>query len=109
MVNQLNKALDDLVNYIKDSNEYKTCIKLKSQMSNNSEINDMVKEVKELQKKYIKSGYDKNVKMELDEVNNKLNEIPIYVIYNQNLEKVNEMINLVKDELNTYFDNLLNE
>ena len=47
--------------------------------------------------------------MELDEVKNKLNEIPIYVIYNQNLEKVNEMINLVKDELNTYFDNLLNE
>lgn len=104
----MNKALDDLVNYIKDSNEYKTCIELKNKMSSNSEINDMVNKVKELQKKYIKSNYDSDTKKELDAVKNQLNEIPIYVVYNQNLEKVNEMINIVKDELNTYFDKLLN-
>ena len=43
-----------------------------------------------------------------DENIEKLNTIPIYVVYMQYLEKVNEMINLVKDELNDYFVDILN-
>ena len=104
----MNKELNDLVDYIKNTSEYKTCIDLKRQMSSNEEVTALVKKVKELQKKYIKSNYDKEVKKELDIANERLSNIPVYVVYKQNLEKVNEMINIVKDELNNYFDKLLN-
>jgi len=105
----LTNSLNDLINYIKNSNEYRTCIELKNKMNDNDEVNALVKQVKSLQQKYIKSNYDENIKKELDEINSKLDNIPIYVIYKQNLEKVNNMINLVKDELNDYFDKLLNK
>ncbi len=105
----MNRALNDVVDYIKDSNEYKTCLDLKKRMSDNEEVNALVRQVKILQQKYIKSNYNKEIKKELDEINKRLNDIPIYVIYKQNLEKVNNMINTVKDELNNYFDDLLNK
>ena len=109
MVKQLNRALNDVVDYIKDSDEYKTCLDLKKRMSDNEEVNALVRQVKLLQQKYIKSNYNKEIKKELDEINKRLDDIPIYVIYKQNLEKVNNMINTVKDELNNYFDDLLNK
>ena len=105
----MNRALNDVVDYIKDSNEYKTCLDLKKRMSDNEEVNALVRQVKLLQQKYIKSNYNKEIKKELDEINKRLDDIPIYVIYKQNLEKVNNMINTVKDELNNYFDDLLNK
>ena len=105
---ELNNSLDEVINTIKDSKEYKTCIELKERMDNNSEIKNLVKEIKIKQKKYIKSN-DSNILNELKELENKLNEIPIYHVYLDNLEVVNNMINYVKDELNDYFYNLLNK
>ena len=102
------EKLDEVVKVIKDSKEYKTCVELKSKMEDNEDINSLVKKIKILQKKYIRTN-DENIKLELDSIEKELNEIPIYHIYMENLEKVNDMINYVKDELNNYFDLLLNE
>ena len=105
---KLNKSLDEVVDTIKNSKEYKKCTLLKEKMETNDEINSLVKEIKSKQKKYIKSG-DSNLLSELNELEERLNCIPIYHVYTENLEKVNYMINYVKDELNEYFDILLNE
>jgi len=105
---ELNKSLDEVVDCIKNSKEYKKCIELKKQMDTNSEVNSLVKEIKIKQKKYIKSN-DSNILKELNELEERLNNIPIYHIYLENLEIVNNMINYVKDELNDYFYNLLNK
>ena len=102
------EKLDEVVNTIKNSKEYKNVIELKEKMNSNEDINELVKKIKILQKKYIRTN-DKDIKLELDRLEKELNEIPIYHIYMENLEKVNEMINYVKDELNNYFDLLLNE
>lgn len=102
------EKLDEVVNTIKNSKEYKTCIDLKKQMNSNEDINELVKKIKTLQKKYIRTN-DKDIKLELDSLEKELNEIPIYHIYLDNLDKVNQMIDYVKDELNNYFDLLLNE
>ena len=105
----MNKELDELVSYIKNTSSYKNCISIKEKMDSNEEICQIVKNIKILQKKYVKSNYlDKGIKIQLDELENKLNEIPIYVEYMNNLEEVNKMIEYVKDELNDYFSNLLN-
>ena len=105
---ELNNRVDELITYIKDSNEYKKCISLKKQMDENDYIKDLVARIKKLQKEYIKNN-DFKIKEELDKLTTELNEIPVYYVYNQNLEKVNEMILYVKDSLNNYFDELLNK
>ena len=105
---KLNRSLDEVVDCIKNSKEYKKCIELKEKMNSNDEINSLVKEIKLKQKKYIRTN-DSNILSELNELEEKLNCIPIYHIYTENLEKVNYYIIYVKDELNEYFDNLLNK
>lgn len=105
---KLNKSIDEVVLCIKNSKEYRKCILLKEKMKDNDEINSLVKEIKLKQKKYIKTN-DSNVLSELNELEEKLNCIPIYHVYTENLEKVNEYINYVKDELNDYFLELLNK
>ena len=110
MEKQVNKYIIEIVNYIKNSFEYQECLKISSKMENNDEIKSIISKVKVLQKKYVRSGSkDEGIKNELDLTNKRLESIPLYVDYLRNLEKVNDMINLVKDELNDYFDLLLNK
>ena len=100
------KCLDEVILSIQNTKEYQRCISLKEQMNDNPEILSLVEEVKNCQKKYIRSGYDSKIKEELDELENKLNSIPVYAVYLENLMKVNEMIEYVKEHLNDYFDTL---
>ena len=86
---KLNRSLDEVVNCIKNSKEYKKCIELKEKMNSNDEINSLVKEIKLKQKKYIRTN-DSNILSELNELEERLNCIPIYHVYTKNLEKVNE-------------------
>ena len=58
--------------------------------------------------KYIKSNYDSDIKLELDKLNDELNNIPLYITYSENLEKVNQMISYVNDELTDYFYKIFN-
>lgn len=106
----MNKELEDIVFYIKNSDSYKKCIELKEKMSTNVEIKGLVDSVKKLQKEYVRSNYqDDGIKKELNTLNERLNSIPIYVDYISNLSDVNNMISLVTDSLNDYFYKLLNE
>ena len=77
-------------------------------MSNNQDVCELVEQIKKLQKKYVLENDDK-ILTELKSLEDRLNNIPIYAIYMQHLEKVNEMINYVKDELNNYFYQVLNK
>lgn len=76
-------------------------------MSNNIELMELIDKIKKLQKKYVNTN-DEEILVELKELEDKLNSIPMYVIYMQYLEKVNEKIEFVKDELNDYFYKVLN-
>lgn len=107
MVNQLNQAIKEVVNCITESSEYEECLKIKEKMKNNSEINELISRIKSLQKKYVRYQ-DEDIKVELEKLEERLNEIPIYATYKQNLDVVNQKINYVNDELNDYFYKLLN-
>ncbi len=95
--------IKDIVSYIQNSNEYQICVKLKKQMSDNPDICLKIERIKTLQKKYVKSNYDQNIKKELDLLVKELEAIPIYVVYTEKLELVNQMIDYVRDSLNEYF------
>ncbi len=100
-------ALDMIVEYIRSSDEYLKCIELKKKMQSDKELLSLIEEVKEIQKKYIRSNYDDFVKSELDSKLDILNSNSLYVLYNYYLDKVNEMFNFVSDELNEYFSGVV--
>lgn len=102
------EELNDLINYLKNTKEYQTCLDLQDKMNDNKELMKLIEEIKELQKKYIRSNYDLSIKEKLDNLNEELNNIPIYNIYMNNLREVNYKLDYVRDSLNDYFDKLLN-
>lgn len=104
----MNKKLDEIVKYITMSDEYRRCIELKNKMSKNEELVNLINNIKKVQKEYVKSNFDEDFKNKLSLLEDRLNEIPIYVSYMQSLDRVNEMISYVKDELNQYFFELFN-
>ncbi len=101
-------ALEEVIQCILQSSSYQTCITLKKQMSENEEITGLIEKIKKVQKKYIRSEYDPSIKKELDDLEEKLLNIPVYHMYHDSLEEVNQMIQMVKDTLNDYFQQLLN-
>lgn len=104
----MNEALNGVINTIINSDDYKKCIELKNTMASNEELASLIEKIKKLQKKYVNTN-DQELLVELEKLEEELNNIPIYVIYMQYLEKVNEKIEFVKDELNNYFYEVLNK
>lgn len=102
-------ALDQVIAEIEGSEEYQRCMELKEEMSQNPELLELIQEVKEYQKKYIRGGYSDFIKRELDQRLEKLDTYSVYVEYNHYLEKVNQNIDVVRDFLNEYFRNLTSE
>lgn len=107
MEKKLSKALDEVICSITESKEFKECIELKNKMDENKKIKELVENVKKLQKKYIRT-LDDNVKEELDKIQEELNNIPIYVSYQNKVSEVNAKIEIVKEELNNYFYKVVN-
>ena len=103
------EELNEIISWIENSKEYKKCIELKKKMNDNDELVKMISDVKKKQKEYVKSNFDKDKKKELDKLKKKLDEIPIYNVYNRNLEIVNGYIDYVRDELNDYFCKVFND
>ena len=105
MENYLNsntiKALEELINYIKESKDYKECLKLKKVISENKELTVS-------QKKYVRSNFKEEEKILMDEKLNLLNTNKTYTLYLYYLNNVNNMIELIKDELNDYFYKVTN-
>ncbi len=102
------EELNKIIEYITNSEEYQNTLRLKEQMNHNSELINLIEDVKKLQKEYIKTNSD-DIKKKLDDKVSTLEEYPIYKSYNDNLEKVNQMISYVNDELNDYFERIVNE
>ncbi len=112
MVSYLNKesqeSLKKIIDYIKTTDEYIKVDNLKKIIAKDNNLMATIEKVKELQKKYIRSNYDSKIKEQLDEVVNILNSNKVYLEYNFYLEKVNRMLDLVREELNDYFYKVTN-
>ena len=108
MNKELEKSVRDLKDYIESCPEYIKVLELKKKMEKSSVVSKLIDEIKDTQKKYVRSGYDENVGKHLKNLEKKLKEIPIYLEYNKNLDKINDMIFTVKEELNEYFCKKMN-
>ena len=106
---ELNNCLEEIISCIKNSKEYEMCITLKEKMSTNQTITKLIADIKKTQKECVRSNYDSVIEKKLKDLEQELNNIPIYHIYLENLKIVNEKIEYVKESLNDYFQKVLNE
>ena len=102
---EFDKSLEELIQVIKNSKEYQKCLSCREQMKKNPEILELIEKVKDCQKKIIRGNANEE---EYQAYQDELNSIPLYQVYLQNLEVVNQMIEYIKDEFNQYFTDLLN-
>ena len=104
--------VDEIITYIKDTDEYKDYILLKDKLESNDKVKSLIKEVKSLQQKLVKAeAYRKDSKELESNYNQKLSEldkIPLYTDYKNSVERLNEMYQTIKNRLDDYFYNKLN-
>lgn len=105
----MQQKLNDIVSIITTSDDYLECIRLKKQLSNNLELMRLIADIKKLQKQCVRYPEDEQLKKQLASQNEKLDKIPLYMVYMNHLEQVNIMISYVADELNDYFFQVLNQ
>ena len=99
--------LEEIIALIKKRREYENCLLIKEKMKENKDINFLIEELKKTQQEYIKTN-DKKLYEKITDLEKKLENIPLYETYLENLTKVNEKIEYVKSSLNEYFLKLLN-
>ncbi len=104
--------VDNLVGFIKDSQEYKDYVFLSNKLATNRKVNDYINKIKSLQKEIVKKeviGEDiSELEIEIKSLLEKLDKIPLYKEFIDKQEELNEIYQLVKQRLDEYFYNILN-
>ena len=104
--------VDDIIDTIKSSEDYKDYIYLKEKLSKHDKANTLIKEIKKTQKELVKKESNKeDIKDLEDKINNnlkELNKIPLYVDFINKQESLNELYQVIKTRLDDYFYNKLN-
>lgn len=102
--------LDELISLIKNTPNYKRYEELKSKMSNNEDIMDLVKSIKKLEQSIVKKEYNKlDTKKDedkLENLKNKLKEFPDYLEYTYLQEDLNNdfqnIKKIIEDSINNF-------
>ena len=112
MNNEILKEVDNIVSFIKESDDYKEYLFLKDKLSKNKKALSLINDIKTLQKEIVKKEIKKDNILRLEEEINKkileLNKIPLYVDYIRIQEKLDELFQYIKEKLNDYFEERIN-
>ena len=105
--------IDELFETIKNSKEYKAYQNIGEVLNNNEEINSLVNEIKQLQKKSVRLEEEGNLEYkEVDKIIeakvNTLNNIPIYQEYLRRMEEFNDIIASSRNNIEQYINNNIN-
>ena len=95
----LNK-LDEIINEIESSDEYKKYLLLKEEIGKNKELVILINKVRQLNKDYLHNLVKKE---DLDTVTNELNNHPLYREYLNNISVINNKLSIVENTINNYF------
>lgn len=105
----INNRIDDLFNSIKDSKEYKDYLNIGEVLKKDKEINELVEEIKALQKKSVNLEYNgdeayKQVDLEIDEKVKILNDKPIYKEYLRRMNNFNDILSESSYNISKYIN-----
>ena len=107
----LNKT-DEIIDIIRESDEYKKYLQVSNKMKNHEEIMNLINEIKSLQKQLVK---DKSLNRDITNIDNEINkklkqleEYPIYLEYIYLQEDLDNSIQLVKEGIENYINSITN-
>lgn len=115
MVSYINNILykvDELIDIIKNSSDYKKYKSLQEIMKNDKEIMHLIDEVKSCQKKIVKLKASGDDITELETIIStnleKLNNIPLYVEYSYLQADLNELFQIIKNTTEKCLEDITN-
>ncbi len=98
----------ELTNKIKEDKLYKDYMKLRQELKKDENITKTIEEIKRLQRKYVKANYhDKETLAKINNLTNELEKIPLYVIYQQKEENLNNNLVFIKEGLRDTFSSIV--
>ena len=105
MNKEIDNKVDEIIDYIKNTDSYKNYIKAKEILDNKEDIKNKIKEIKLYQKQIVngignKVELENKIKENLDYLENDIT----YISYKENLDEVNNMLNIFENKINNYFD-----
>jgi cell fate (sporulation/competence/biofilm development) regulator YmcA (YheA/YmcA/DUF963 family) len=107
---EINKSFDNLIYIIKDTSIYQDYMHILEQVKNNTDINETVKNIKDIQKKIVNEKYrgndTKTLENELSMKNKYLDSIPLYQDYIDASKTLNELVTTIINRLQTYLNDL---
>ena len=112
MNSEILEKVDEIIEYIKETTEYKDYIYLKEKLEANDKVKKLVSEVKKLQKELVRKEVSKEDTKELEnkykETLSELDKIPLYKDYSDSVNTLNNMYTNIKERLDNYFNDKLN-
>ena len=112
MNNEILAKIDEIVDYIKGTDDYKDYLFLKEKLENHDKAKLLIKEIKKLQQDLVKkqamnleiAELDKEIKEKVVE----LEKIPLYQEFIEKQDNLNNMYQVIKNRLDDYFIDKLN-
>lgn len=106
------EKVNDIVTTIKESSEYQDYMFLFDKLSKNSKCNNLIKEIKFMQKELVKKealGEDiSDIEIKINTLESELNTIPLYTQFVLKQQELNYIYQSIKEKLDNYFNNLFN-
>lgn len=106
LMNKIENQIDDLFDEFQNGEDYNNYQKIKLQLEKDCEINDIIKEIKRLQK-IGTNNKDNSVEIEIKKLYKRLESYPIYQSYLIAKENLEEKLFMIKNTFEKYFSDLL--
>ena len=109
MNKEIEEKLDEIINYIIESNSYKNYLKAKDLINVREDLKEKINKIKKMQKEIVKNTSQKDeLQNEYDNLLKELNDDITYYQYNKYLREVNNMLAIFENKVNKYFEDIFN-
>lgn len=102
---KIDNILDELLSSIEKSDMYKNYDHIVKQVANSKDINELVNDIKRIQKELVKHNTS-TLEKELELKKEELYSIPLYQDYLSSSEELHNMLKIIRDRLQACIDDL---
>lgn len=105
-MNDIEEKIDELFDELKNKDIYVNYVRVKEELKNNKEINEIINQIKRLQK-ICTNNHDPKLEDEIKKLYDVLNSYPIYNSYLNLKDEIDEELMIIKCQFETYFKSIL--
>ena len=110
MNKEIEEKIEEIVDYIKNTKSYNNYLKAKEILDNKTDIKEKIDNIKKLQKEIIKNPTkSKELDKKIKNIVKSLESDITYFQYQESIEEINNMLNILENALNNYFDEVFNQ